>query len=219
MCIGISSERFDFTTIGEAQLLGADQVPVNTTYSIPVRHPRVGGKTGDSGNSIRDIWMCTKCCIHQRTDGFAIWHVLHRGIFSAGRWGLVQVELEVGLHQHRHWLQFVKVEMTNDQVNIRLLREGNCALILVARYHDSKQPVEFPQVRNFHVLLQPLLELHNEGRRGGSDGAVINMYNNDDESVAGFLNEDGLVDFTLLEAKFVDEYLHELLVPSAATLF
>ena len=45
------------------------------------------------------------------------------------------------------------------------------------------------------------------------------MYDNDDESVARFLNEDGLVDFTLLEAEFVDEYLHELLVPSVATLF
>ena len=72
---------------------------------------------------------------------------------------------------------------------------------------------------DFNVFAQFRFESNNESERRGCDGTIINMHNDDDESLRAVLHENCLIDSALLELKVCDKYVHKLLVPSTTTLF
>ena len=62
------------------------------------------------------------------------------------------------------------------------------------------------------------LEFDNEGERGCSDGAIVNMYNDNDDGFVASFDENSLVDFAQFECEIFDEDFDQLLIPSAAAL-
>jgi len=66
-----------------------------------------------------------------------------------------------------------------------------------------------------------VLECNNEGKHGGSNGAVVNMHNDDYGGmtfVTTMMVEHSLAHVTLLKPQLLHQYLHELLVPTMTQL-
>ena len=82
---------------------------------------------------------------------------------------------------------------------------------------NAKHPMQFSEVSDLEVLVQPGLELFDEVDGGGNDGAIIHMYNNNSELTLVHDNMEvhSLVYSTLLEPKG-EKDTGELLVPAAA---
>ena len=79
--------------------------------------------------------------------------------------------------------------------------------------------MQFTKVCDLDVVPDLHLEFNDKGKGGCGDGAVINMYNNNDEGLLAPFDEDSLVNFTQLESEILDEDLDQFLVPLMAALF
>ena len=56
--------------------------------------------------------------------------------------------------------------------------------------------MQFTEICDLDMVPDLRLEFNNEGKGRRSDGAVVNMYNNDDEGLLAPFDEDGLVYLT-----------------------
>jgi len=80
--------------------------------------------------------------------------------------------------------------------------------------------VEFTEVGDLHMLPYVALEFINLLQGCSSNGAIIDMHDNDDKLTGRPSSEvDSLVNRALRKTQLVNEDLHQMLVPAAPTLF
>ena len=78
--------------------------------------------------------------------------------------------------------------------------------------------MQFAEIRDLDMVPDLHLEFNDEGESGRDDGAVVNVYDNDDEHLLALFDENGLLDFTELESEILDENLDQFLISAVATL-
>ena len=72
--------------------------------------------------------------------------------------------------------------------------DGACVPISFDLY--SKHPVKFTQIGDFYMLSEACLELVDEAKVAGSNGAVVDMNCDDCDFVSGFV---GLKEYSLVD--------------------
>ena len=91
--------------------------------------------------------------------------------------------------------------------------------ISISCYLNPKQPVELAQISDLDVLPDVALKLINFIQGLGSDGAIVNMDNVNDELTGHPASEvNGLVNRTLGKTQLINKDHHQSLVPVASTL-
>ena len=85
--------------------------------------------------------------------------------------------------------------MADDRLDIRLLTQRDGAFVSVPRYLDPEQPVELAQIGDLNVLPDVALKLINFIQGLGSDGAIVNV-DNDNNELTGVMHQMCLVPWT-----------------------
>ena len=127
------------------------------------------------------------------------------------------------LHAQFHWVQYgpqlIKTETVDNRLDIRLLTQQDGAFVSVPHHLDSKQPVELAQIGDLNVLPDVALKLINFIQGLGSDGAIVNVDNDNNELTGHPASEvNGLVNRTLGKTQLINKDLYQPLVPMAPTL-
>lgn len=68
--------------------------------------------------------------------------------------------------------------------------------------------MKFAKICNLDMLSELCLEFNDKGEGGCSDGAVIDMYDDNDNGFVTSFDENSLVNLTLLESEISDEYFN-----------
>ena len=109
--------------------------------------------------------------------------------------------------------------MLDNGLNIWSLTQRYGTFISVSRHFNSEQPVELAQIGDLNMLPDVALKLINFIQGLGSDGAIVNMDNDNNELTGCPASEvNGLVDRTLGKTQLVNKDLYQPLVPTAPTL-
>ena len=110
--------------------------------------------------------------------------------------------------------------MLDNGLDIWSLTQRYGTFISVSCHFNSEQPVELAQISDFDVLSDVTLELIYFSQSHGGNSAIVNV-NNDDDKLTGLSAPEvhSLIDGALGEAHFINEDLHQLLIPMTTTLF
>ena len=129
------------------------------------------------------------------------------------------MQLRARFHWVRYGPKLIKTETADNRLDIRSLTQRDGAFISVPRYLDPEQPVELAQIGDLNVLPDVALKLINFIQGLGSDGAIVNVDNDNNELTGRPASEvNSLVDRTLGETQLVNKDLYQPLVPTAPTL-
>jgi len=106
--------------------------------------------------------------------------------------------------------------MTDNRLNVGVLTQGNGVFVLVPCHLDPEQPVELAQVSDLNMLSDITLELIYFSQSHGSDCAIVNVDNDNNELTGLPMPEvNSLIDRALGKAQFINKDLHQPLVPAA----
>jgi len=97
-----------------------------------------------------------------------------------------------------------------------VLREVDGLAVTVTSNFDSKEPVELAEISYLNMLGDFAFKRNDEGKGGGSNGAIIDMNNNDYASmtiVTVVMIEHSLVDIASHKHQMLHKNFHELLIP------
>ena len=99
----------------------------------------------------------------------------------------------MGVHRGADQFQFVEIEMTEDRVDVRTLREEDGLCFMVALDFNTKKPMKFTKIGDFDVLPEGGLEGQYELERYSSNGAVIDVDGDNNKTSAVSLIENSLI--------------------------
>ena len=115
------------------------------------------------------------------------------------------MQLRARFHWVRYGPKLIKTETADNRLNIKLLTQRDGAFVSVPHYLDPEQPVELTQIGDLNVLPDVVLKLINFIQGLGSDGAIVNVDNNNNELTGRPASEvNGLVDRTLGKTQLVN---------------
>ena len=130
------------------------------------------------------------------------------------------MQLRAWFHWVRYGPKLIKTEMADDRLDIRSLTQRDGAFVSVPRYLNPEQPVELAQIGDLNVLPDVALKLINFIQGLGSDGAIVNVDNDNNELTGHPASEvNSLVDRTLGKTQLINKDLYQPLIPTMTTLF
>ena len=94
----------------------------------------------EKSDSEGNIRSCSDGAIHECSDCFPVWDILHASLFLEGFRALSFRIADGGVHGCRYWFQVCEVEALKNRVDIGSLRESESAFVEIAGDLDAEDP-------------------------------------------------------------------------------